>query len=99
MTEVTTPSWTPALGRACRAVKHAGSIPHMCPHGEPALPGIGFILHKHKATMRGWRERERDIMDSGEVDRTSERNPPINTHKESMHSQVKICTHTQKTIN
>lgn len=38
----------------CTAVKHAGHIPQMCPHVEQALPGIGFILHKHKAWMKRW---------------------------------------------
>lgn len=97
MTEVTTPAGPPHLD-VQRAVKHAGRIPQMCPHVEPALPGIGFILHKHKSLDEAMGER--DIRDSGEVACTSEHTPPPkNTHKESMHSQAKICTHTQKTIN
>lgn len=77
MTEVTTPNQTPALG--------AGTIPQMCPHVQPALPGIGFIVHKHKAWMREWREREREIWESGEVDTC-----PPETHIKNE------CTHKQR---
>lgn len=42
--------------------------------------------------MRGWRERERDIRDSDEVDRTSEHMPPRNTQK--MHALTSKDMHT-----
>lgn len=76
MTEVTTPTGPPHLD-VQRTVKHAGSIPQMCPHVEPALPGIGFILHKHKSLDEAMGER--DIRDSGEADCTSEQ-PPSQKH-------------------
>lgn len=41
------------LGIAGHAAKHGGSIPQMYPHAEPTLPGIGFILLKHKSLDDG----------------------------------------------
>lgn len=70
------------------------SIPQMCPHVEPALPGIVYFLFcTNKGWMTGLRERERDIRDCGEVDCTSE-HMPAQKHTEGMHAHTSKDMHT-----